>query len=111
MPAPCANMRDGAQFDLQSGGTTAEGRPWWCLDHLPKALWGKFSFLRMCTDASVEPDELCSLTDPAAVAQNMMGSSPQEWKQALHQMWFAQYKREVQNDSSGFEHTVSPDLG
>lgn len=36
----------------------------------------------------------------------MMGDSPQQWKAALHQMWFAQYRREVQNDSSGFEHTV-----
>ena len=37
--------------------------------------------------------------------QGLMGQSPQQWKDALFQMWFALYKREVANDTSGFEHT------
>ena len=34
-----------------------------------------------------------------------MGQSQQQWKAALFQMWFATYRREVANDTSGFEHT------
>jgi hypothetical protein len=34
-----------------------------------------------------------------------MGHSQQQWKDALFQMWFALYRREVANDTSGFEHT------
>ena len=32
------------------------------------------------------------------------GTHPQQFKSALVQMWFSLYRREVQNDSSGFEH-------
>lgn len=40
-----------------------------------------------------------------ALLQGLMGQSQQQWKDALFQMWFALYKREVANDTSGFEHT------
>ena len=33
-----------------------------------------------------------------------IGTDPQQFKAALVQMWFSLYRREVQNDSSGFEH-------
>lgn len=33
-----------------------------------------------------------------------IGADPGQFKAALTQMWFSLYRREVQNDSSGFEH-------
>lgn len=39
-----------------------------------------------------------------ASLRHAAGADPQQFKAALVQMWFSLYRREVQNDSSGFEH-------
>ncbi len=36
--------------------------------------------------------------------RQLIGGSPQQFKDALTQMWFSLYRRNVQNDSCGFEH-------
>lgn len=37
-------------------------------------------------------------------SRQLIGADPQQFKAALTQMWFSLYRREVANDSSGFEH-------
>ena len=36
--------------------------------------------------------------------QQLADANVGAFKQQLHQMWFSAYRREIQNDSSGFEH-------
>ena len=74
-----------------------------------KALSYSEDFFDICHDQSrsacmVDARPTFSMVLQWLSSRNLMAPGQQQWKAALHQMWFALYRREVQNDSSGFEH-------